>query len=43
MLNTLVQLTIEAENFEVFKDIFTGLDEIEATLYYQIIRERIEE
>lgn len=33
---------IEAENFEVFKDIFTGLDEIEATLYYQIIRERIE-
>lgn len=33
---------IEAENFEVFKDVFTGLDEIEATLYYQIIRERIE-
>lgn len=33
---------IEAENFEVFKEIFTGLDEIEATLYYQIIRERIE-
>lgn len=33
---------IEAENFEVFKDIFTGLDEIEATLYYQIIRERVE-
>ena len=33
---------IEAENFEVFTDIFTGLDEIEATLYYQIIRERIE-
>lgn len=33
---------IEAENFEVFKDIFTGLDEIEATLYYQIIKERIE-
>lgn len=33
---------IEAENFEVFKDIFTGLDEIEATLYYQIVKERIE-
>ena len=33
---------IEAENFEVFKDIFTGLDEIEATLYYQIIKERIQ-
>ncbi len=32
---------IEAENFEVFKDIFTGLDEIEATLYYQIVKERI--
>lgn len=34
--------SIDAENFEVFKDIFTGLDEIEATLYYQIIRERME-
>lgn len=33
---------IDAENFEVFKDIFVGLDELEATLYYQIIRERIE-
>lgn len=34
--------TIDAENFEVFKDIFVGLDELEATLYYQIIKERIE-
>lgn len=34
--------SINAENFEVFKDVFTGLDELEATLYYQIIRERIE-
>lgn len=34
--------SIDAENFEVFKDIFTGLDELEATLYYQIIKERIE-
>lgn len=33
---------IDAANFEVFKDIFVGLDELEATLYYQIIRERIE-
>lgn len=33
---------IEAENFEVFKDLFLGLDEIEATLYYQIVKERIE-
>lgn len=33
---------IDAENFEVFKDIFIGLDEIEATLYYQIIKERME-
>lgn len=33
---------IDAEKFEVFKDVFVGLDEIEATLYYQIIRERIE-
>jgi DNA-directed RNA polymerase alpha subunit len=29
---------IDAENFEVFKEVFTGLDEIEETLYYQIIR-----
>lgn len=34
--------SIDAENFEVFKDIFMGLDELEATLYYQIIKERIE-
>lgn len=34
--------TIDAENFEVFKEVFVGLDELEATLYYQIIRERIE-
>ena len=33
---------IEAENFEVFKELFLGLDEIEATLYYQIVKERIE-
>lgn len=33
---------IKPENFEVFKEVFTGLDEIEATLYYQIIRERME-
>lgn len=33
---------IEASNFEAFKDVFLGLDEIEATLYYQIIKERIE-
>lgn len=33
---------IDAENFEVFKEVFTGLDEIEETLYYQIIRERME-
>lgn len=34
--------TIDAENFEIFKDVFIGLDELEATLYYQIIKERIE-
>jgi len=34
--------SIDAENFELFKDVFVGLDELEATLYYQIIRERIE-
>ena len=33
---------IEAENFEVFKDLFLGLDEIEATLYYQIVKERMQ-
>lgn len=33
---------IDAENFEVFKDVFSGLDEIEATMYYQIIKERME-
>lgn len=33
---------ISPENFEVFKDIFVGLDEIEETLYYQIIKERME-
>lgn len=33
---------IDAGNFEVFKEIFTGLDEIEETLYYQIIKERME-
>ena len=33
---------INAENFEVFKELFMGLDEIEETLYYQIIKERME-
>lgn len=33
---------IDAQNFEVFKSVFTGLDELEATLYYQIIKERME-
>lgn len=34
--------SISAEDFEVFHEIFIGLDEIEATLYYQIIKERME-
>ncbi len=34
--------TIDVENFTVLKDVFMNLDEIEATLYYQIVRERIE-
>lgn len=33
---------INVENFEIIKDVFMGFDEIEATLYYQIIKERIE-
>ncbi len=34
--------TINVENFDIIKDVFGDLDEIEATLYYQIIKERIE-
>lgn len=34
--------TINVENFSIIKDVFGDLDEIEATLYYQIIKERIE-
>lgn len=33
---------INVESFESIKDVFLGLDELEATLYYQIIKERIE-
>lgn len=33
---------INVESLEAIKDVFLGLDELEATLYYQIIRERIE-
>lgn len=33
---------INLESLESIKDVFLGLDELEATLYYQIIRERIE-
>lgn len=33
---------INVENFEIIKEVFGDLDEIEATLYYQIIKERIE-
>lgn len=33
---------INVESLESIKDVFLGLDELEATLYYQIIRERIE-
>lgn len=33
---------INIESIESIKDIFLGLDELEATLYYQIIKERIE-
>ena len=33
---------INIESLESIKDVFTGLDELEATLYYQIIKERIE-
>ena len=33
---------INVESLESIKDVFTGLDELEATLYYQIIKERIE-
>lgn len=33
---------INLESLEAIKDVFLGLDELEATLYYQIIRERIE-
>ena len=33
---------INLESLESIKDVFLGLDELEATLYYQIIHERIE-
>lgn len=33
---------INVESLESIKDIFLGLDELEATLYYQIVKERIE-
>ena len=33
---------INVESLESIKDVFLGLDELEATLYYQIIKERIE-
>lgn len=33
---------INIESLESIKDVFLGLDELEATLYYQIIKERIE-
>jgi len=33
---------IDVANFEIIKDVFGGLDEIESTLYYQIIKGRIE-
>ncbi len=33
---------IDPSNFELFKDICVGMDDIEATLYYQIIKERIQ-
>lgn len=33
---------INVESLEDIKDVFLGLDELEATMYYQIIKERIE-
>lgn len=33
---------INIETLESIKDVFLGLDELEATMYYQIIKERIE-
>lgn len=33
---------INIESLESIKDVFLGLDELEATMYYQIIKERIE-
>lgn len=33
---------VNVESLESIKDVFLGLDELEATLYYQIIKERIE-
>ena len=33
---------INLESLDSIKDVFLGLDELEATLYYQIIKERIE-
>ena len=34
--------TIDIGSFELMKDVFLGIDEFEATLYYQIIKERVE-
>ncbi len=33
---------INIESFESIKNVFLGLDELEATMYYQIVKERIE-
>lgn len=33
---------IDIESMTLIKDVFLGLDELEATLYYQIVKERIE-
>ncbi len=32
---------IDSESFEAIKSVFIGIDDLEATLYYQIIKERI--
>lgn len=32
---------INIESMDIIKDLFIGLDEVEATLYYQIVKERI--
>lgn len=33
---------IDVQSFELMKDVFLGIDELEATMYYQIIKERVE-